>query len=266
MAVIAKGGITLTSVNDACSVFLSSAICVIPANYDGSDPVLDNAFTDISFICGNIKCPASAVTVMVTDKSDEDIECSISSVDDYTKRLSITSVPESVTHGFIGLKISFSGIHFNSVFSFIVEKDIAGIVASLITGKKDVQEFVPDPDPDGYTITVIASISQDENGQITVTKKTIRSASASSSGVVTTGAQTIAGNKTFTGQLIGLGGVAAKGITDLTVPAFVPPSMPEVNQDYIDSILTNMGDALGFSYNKTWNETAQRYDYIFFLE
>ena len=67
---------------------------------------------------------------------------------------------------------------------------------------KVVQSAVPSPSASGTEISFIDTISQNANGVISATKKTVRDASASQSGVVNTGAQTFAGNKTFTGQLI----------------------------------------------------------------
>jgi orotate phosphoribosyltransferase len=49
---------------------------------------------------------------------------------------------------------------------------------------KTTQTAVTDPTASGTTITAIATISQDTNGVITATKKTIRSASSEQSGVM----------------------------------------------------------------------------------
>ena len=63
---------------------------------------------------------------------------------------------------------------------------------------KVVQSAVSSPSASGTEISFIDTISQNANGVITATKKTVRDASASQSGVVNTGAQTFAGIKTFT--------------------------------------------------------------------
>ena len=63
---------------------------------------------------------------------------------------------------------------------------------------KGLQTAVSDPSASGDSITFIDTISQNTNGEITVTKKTVQSASTSQSGVVTTGTQSFAGAKTFT--------------------------------------------------------------------
>ena len=69
------------------------------------------------------------------------------------------------------------------------------------TAVKTQQSAVSDPSASGTGITYIATISQNANGVITPTKSTVRSASASQSGVVTTGTQTFAGEKTFTSDI-----------------------------------------------------------------
>ena len=73
-----------------------------------------------------------------------------------------------------------------------VEGNFAGLDAngnltdsgSKASDFKTKQSAVSDPTADGTTITAIDTISQDTNGVITATKKTIRSASTSQSGIV----------------------------------------------------------------------------------
>ena len=66
-------------------------------------------------------------------------------------------------------------------------------------GAKATQTAVSDPSASGTGISYIATISQNAQGVITATKSTVRSASTSQSGVVTTGEQSFAGFKTFSG-------------------------------------------------------------------
>ena len=68
---------------------------------------------------------------------------------------------------------------------------------------KPVQTAIDSPSVSGNDISFIDTISQDINGVIKATRKTVRSATASQSGVVTTAAQTFAGAKTFNGGIIG---------------------------------------------------------------
>lgn len=68
---------------------------------------------------------------------------------------------------------------------------------ALLAGKKGLQTAVSDPTASGSGIEFIDSISQNANGEITATKKAVREASASQSGVVSTGDQEFTGVKTF---------------------------------------------------------------------
>lgn len=62
---------------------------------------------------------------------------------------------------------------------------------------KKIQTAVSSPAVSNTDISFIDTVSQDTQGKITATKKTVRDASASQSGVVSTGTQTFAGEKTL---------------------------------------------------------------------
>lgn len=62
---------------------------------------------------------------------------------------------------------------------------------------KKIQTAVPSPKASNTDISFIDTISQDVQGVITATKKTVRDASVSQSGVVSIGTQTFAGEKTL---------------------------------------------------------------------
>lgn len=62
---------------------------------------------------------------------------------------------------------------------------------------KKIQTAVPSPAASNTDISFIDTVSQDTQGKITATKKTVRDASGSQSGVVSTGTQTFAGEKTL---------------------------------------------------------------------
>ena len=66
---------------------------------------------------------------------------------------------------------------------------------------KPLQTAVSSPTTSGNDISFIDTISQNEKGVITPTRKTVRDASSSQSGVVSTGEQTFAGAKNFTGNI-----------------------------------------------------------------
>lgn len=62
---------------------------------------------------------------------------------------------------------------------------------------KKIQTAVSSPAASNEDISFIDTVSQDTQGKITATKKTVRDASATQSGIVSTGAQTFAGEKTL---------------------------------------------------------------------
>ena len=62
---------------------------------------------------------------------------------------------------------------------------------------KKIQTAVSSPTASNTDISFIDTVSQDTQGKITATKKTVRDASDSQSGVVSTGTQTFAGEKTL---------------------------------------------------------------------
>lgn len=113
---------------------------------------------------------------------------------------------------------------------------IWNIIETLVQNKKDKQTAKPDPIVDGESITFIATLTQNANGEITATKKTIRTASAEQSGVVSTGNQEFAGKKTFQDPVIGLKGVAAEGIPDLTLPAGIGSGKGTVTKIEVNGI------------------------------
>ena len=80
-------------------------------------------------------------------------------------------------------------------------KSFNGSSAQTITladlGGKPTQSAVSSPSASGTEISFIDTISQNANGVITATKKTVRDASASQSGVVSTGTQSFKGTKTL---------------------------------------------------------------------
>lgn len=62
---------------------------------------------------------------------------------------------------------------------------------------KKIQTAVSSPAAFNEDISFIDTVSQDTQGKITATKKTVRDASATQSGIISTGAQTFAGEKTL---------------------------------------------------------------------
>ena len=86
-----------------------------------------------------------------------------------------------------------------------------------------------DPTASGTAIQFIATVSETD-GIITATKKTVRDASASQSGVVNTSAQTFAGDKTFNGAIAVNNNISATGTLDITGNAYLH------SETYADSV------------------------------
>ncbi len=108
---------------------------------------------------------------------------------------------------------------------------------------KTVQTAVNAPTANtGNAISFVDTLSQNANGNISYTTKTVPSASSTTAGLVTTGAQTIAGAKTFTGDMtvtkltvttaIGaLSGTATRALHAASA-TFATNSTNSVNADY----------------------------------
>ena len=101
MATIAKGMITLVNVNDAYSVSATPNVCAIKADFDGTNPVLDDAYCDITVVRGDVKVP---FTIQSSTPSNDKIGYSITGTD-ATKRLTITSIPSDVLSGTITVEV-----------------------------------------------------------------------------------------------------------------------------------------------------------------
>ena len=103
MATIAKAMITLTNVNDAYSVVLSPDSCVIKADFDGTNPNLDAAFTDITVVRGETK---HAYKLEVAAISNSAITYQLGSIDAYTKRIKLTNIPSDTLSGYLSFMVS----------------------------------------------------------------------------------------------------------------------------------------------------------------
>ena len=103
MATIAKAMVTLTNVNDAYSVVLSPDSCVIKADFDGTNPNLDAAFTDITVVRGETK---HTYKLEVAAISNSAIYYQLGSVDAYTKRVRLTNIPADCLSGYLSFTVS----------------------------------------------------------------------------------------------------------------------------------------------------------------
>lgn len=103
MATIAKGSITLVNVNDAYSVLFTPASCAIKADFDGTNPDLTNAYTDITVVRGEEK---HTFKLTLASFSNSAITYQQTAVDGYTKRIQLTSIPSDVLSGALTFTIT----------------------------------------------------------------------------------------------------------------------------------------------------------------
>ena len=108
MGTVTKSSITLVSISDAYSLSLTPNSCVIKADFDGSNPKLEHAYTIISAYCGDEKTPIEIDSSTII-KSNDNIECQLIKVDSYRYRLSIISLPVDILQGYIEIPV-LSGV------------------------------------------------------------------------------------------------------------------------------------------------------------
>jgi hypothetical protein len=109
MAVLAKGTITLTSVSDAYSVSLTNDTCIIPADYDGSNPQLGGAETIVSVLCGEILVPVTVDAMEIKCLPENgSLVFAVTQVDEYHCRIAILDVKQGVTEGYLEIPVHFS--------------------------------------------------------------------------------------------------------------------------------------------------------------
>jgi len=123
MSILAEGNITLTAVNDASSVLLTPGSCMIKADYDGSNPVLTNAYGDISLIRGENKVSLAGATVTVQSTSDPGITAQILNIDAYTKRVKITALATTILSGNIVVSVVTASLSATVTFQFFVIRE-----------------------------------------------------------------------------------------------------------------------------------------------
>lgn len=181
-AVIASDTITLSSVSDGYSVMLTPTSCVIHADFDGSNPQLDYAYTNVSVLCGEEKVKCSIVET--TDSADG-LTYQTSIIDDYNAKLKITGIDTSILSGYIDLKISVPNVAkpLDARFTFTVERETTMldwildwnsnktqigdsylITPKIFVGKKITGDHAKLSDVDGLTGVYIGPNSDDSCG------------------------------------------------------------------------------------------------------
>ena len=102
MATIAKGMITLVNVNDAYSVSVTPSACAIKADFDGSNPILDEAFCDIAVVRGDTKVPFSITS---HHASNNGITYTFSGTS-ILRRMALTAIPSNTLSGNVEMDIA----------------------------------------------------------------------------------------------------------------------------------------------------------------
>lgn len=104
----------MSSVNDAYSVSLSPSSCVINADYNGKNPKLTYAYSDIRVIRGETAVPFDKPKFLsATNNSGGDII----QIDETTWRVQFTSIPETDLSGSVQFEIKV-GTDFQTVVTF----------------------------------------------------------------------------------------------------------------------------------------------------
>lgn len=123
MAQLASADITLTAVSDACSVVLSPSSCSIHADFDGSNPILTHAYTDINVVRGDVKLAIDASNISIVGTSNQNITVQLQTIDTYTQRLKITAIPTTILSGNVEFTVTIGGFSIHSTFPFNVVRE-----------------------------------------------------------------------------------------------------------------------------------------------
>lgn len=116
MGTIAKGEITLSPVNDAYTVLLTPASCVINADYDGSNPRLQNATTTLTIKRGTKTVPFSILGI---SKSSADVGVSFSTAQTTSAALKLLGVSKNDLSGWVDVTFrTADGFDYTSTVRF----------------------------------------------------------------------------------------------------------------------------------------------------
>lgn len=96
MSTIAKGEITLSQVNDAYTVSITPASCIVKADFDGSNPQLDNAKAQITVKRGALEIPFQ-ITGVATSSPAIKVQYSIGEVSEAS--VSLIDIDTSLLNG-----------------------------------------------------------------------------------------------------------------------------------------------------------------------
>lgn len=121
MGCVAKGSITLNTVNDAYTVSLTKPSCVIHADFDGSNPQLSDAQTIISVSRGDKTIAFDCTIVIIT----AGVTATITAYNSNTEySLVITNVPTAALEGSVTVHIStFDGFETEARFGYTIVRE-----------------------------------------------------------------------------------------------------------------------------------------------
>lgn len=121
MGYIAKGSITLDTVNDAYTVSLSKQSCVIHADFDGSSPQLSEAQTTVTVLRGD-KVMAFDCAPVVDNGSN--INFTIENTNRTSYRIVLTSIPTNSLEGTLQFRITTDDGYATTIqFSYTVVRE-----------------------------------------------------------------------------------------------------------------------------------------------
>ena len=120
MGYIAKGSITLDTVNDAYTVSLSKQSCVIHADFDGSNPQLSKAQTTVTVLRGDKVMAFDCVSL--TDGGT--IGFTIENTNRNSYRIALTSIPKDSLEGTLQFRITTDDGYTTTIqFSYTVVRE-----------------------------------------------------------------------------------------------------------------------------------------------
>lgn len=172
MGTIAKGEITLCPVNDAYTVSITPASCTIKADFDGSNPQLDNAKGTITIKRGTRDVPFHVVAPHISTGGSVTFANQTSSI----VAFEVTSLPSNVLNGIVGFDIKTDdGFDYQTTvqFAFTIVREstmldwikdwegsktkVGGtyiMTPKLFVGKKeDICHEIENESADGYEVT-----------------------------------------------------------------------------------------------------------------
>ena len=121
MGYIAKGSITLDTVNDAYTVSLSKQSCVIHADFDGSNPQLSEAQTTVTVLRGD-KVMAFDCAPVVDNGSN--INFTIENTNRASYRIVLTGIPTNSLEGTLQFRITTDDGYATTIqFSYTVVRE-----------------------------------------------------------------------------------------------------------------------------------------------